>query len=69
MSPALLTGQSAGRRLLTFKNLFLLAQPLLADLDQDGHPDQEDQDKGDEEGDHRHPPTQKLLQFRADDRF
>ena len=52
--------------MLTFKNLFLLAQPLLADLDQDGHPDEEDQDKGDEEGDHRHPPTQKLLQFRVD---
>ena len=50
-SPLLLTGQPAGRRLLTVKSFSLLAQPLPAHLDQDGQPDHEDQDEGDEEGD------------------
>ena len=61
LSPLLLTGQPAGRRLLTVKAFSLLAQPLLAHLDQDGQPDHEDQDKGDEEGDDRNPPTKELL--------
>ena len=42
---------------MTVKFFLLLAQPLLAHLGQDGQPDQHDQDKGDDEGDDRDPPS------------
>ena len=58
LSPSYLTWQPAGRRLLTVKFFF---KPLLQHLDQDGQPDQEDQDKGGEEGYSWHPPAQEFL--------
>ena len=51
LSPSLLTREPAGRRLVTVEFFFFFAQPLVTHLGQDGQPDQQDQDKGNEEHD------------------